>query len=368
MQVPTAFALGQTRSPLPAVATAQTARARMILPHQSQNWHSQQVEEPCILTNPKNPRQLIMFFSGVPADNKSVALIGKAWADVSAPLNWHYDSRNPIFGPGRGWDSGTIRLDSVVYVQEEDAYYIYYSGTIGSIQDRIGLAIVPAGPDGYSNVTEANIRRYGVGPILAPNDNSPFNETMVSQGAVTREWNPAKKVWNWYLYYSYRGSDGVLPGIRMAVSTDGKRWARWYNPKDPSGRGQIFPGVANTYYEWHQIFKVGSTYVLSIEAGPENGKRWRTALATSESPFYGWKPLNLDLLLQTQWKGLYREESMFHVATPAFYRIEDKWYLFVQACGRPGSNNYIDGTWDLWAMECTRKLQLNERDSIDVPR
>ena len=111
-------------------------------------WESQQVQEPCILPNPKDPARLVMFYSGVPATNRNLCFVGKAWALQSDPFTWHQDRQNPVFGPGKqGWDSGSIRLDAVLYLAEEDAYYIYYSGTTGSVQDRIGLAICPAGAD-----------------------------------------------------------------------------------------------------------------------------------------------------------------------------------------------------------------------------
>ena len=131
-------------------------------------WQSQQVEEPCILPNPKDPGRLIMFYSGVSAANRAVAAIGKAWAQVTDPWTWHQDAENPFFNPGRtGWDSGTIRLDAVLYLPEEDAYYLYYSGTTGTIHDHIGLAICPAGADGYSAVTGQAVRRWLDRPLLA---------------------------------------------------------------------------------------------------------------------------------------------------------------------------------------------------------
>ncbi len=57
-------------------------------------------------------------------------------------------------------------------------------------------------------------------------------------------------------------------------------------------------------------------------------------------------------MLQTKWKGLYSDTTLYHVATPAFYRIGDRWYLFAQACARPASDNYIDGSWELWCFDC----------------
>ena len=57
----------------------------------------------------------------------------------------------PALPVAPGHDARCIRLDAVLYLAEEDAYYIYYSGTTGSIQDRIGLAICPAGADDLSS-------------------------------------------------------------------------------------------------------------------------------------------------------------------------------------------------------------------------
>ncbi len=262
------------------------------------------------------------------------------------------DSHNPIFKPTpQGWDSGSIRLDSVLYIAEEDSYYIYYSGTTGSIQDHIGLAIVKTGEDGYSNINEHTIVRYGRSPIVSPDAAAPYLETMTSQGAVYRDWNSTSQSWHWYLYYSYRGSNGTLPGIRLAISRDGKHWEKDFNFSDPREMGHIFESNSGAYYEWHQIFKVGSTYVLSMEVGPEHGKRWRAVLATSQFPDHGWAQLDENLLLQTQWKGFYRDSTIYHVATPAWYQINGKWHLFAQACSKPMTGNYIDGHWELWVFE-----------------
>jgi len=341
-------------------------RGEIVLARASHDWMSQQIEEPCILPNPKVPGRLIMFYSAVSSSNRVVAAIGKAWADNRDPFRWYQDDANPIFRPAtHGWDSCTIRLDTVLYVSEEDAYYIYYSGTTGTVQDRIGLAICPAGPDGYSGVTAAAIARYGAAPVLAPEATAPFHEEMASQAAVMREWNAAAQCWDWYMYYSYRGRaarkpcarpDGILPGIRLATSHDGKTWTRHFNVDDPRGMGQIFQSTANAYYEWHQVFKVGTTYVLCIEVGVDHGARWRPGLAVSTDPVQGWMQLDLDTMLQTKWHGLYDDRTLYHVATPALYLIEGKWYLFAQACGRPANDNYIDGAWEMWGVACDRVI------------
>jgi len=350
-------------------AVAKPVRARVIINRASAPWQSQQVQEPCILPNPKDPARLVMFYSGVPATNRSTCFIGKAWALKSDPYTWHPDEHNPVFSPGKtGWDSGSVRLDSVLYVAEEDAYYIYYSGTKGSIQDRIGLAICPAGADGYSGITPETIRRAGNQPVLAPEPAAPFFEEMASQSAVWREWDARERRWNWFLYYSYRGKDGILPGLRLATSPDGKTWTRRFNEKDPRGMGQIFESTPGAYYEWHQAFKIGDTYFLSIEVGVEAGKRWRPVIAVSKHPATGWVQTDVDAVLQTKWAGMYRDDTIYHVATPAFYQIEGNWYLYTQACPLPANGNYIDGHWDLWCFVCERRIPtLPGFESIHIP-
>ncbi|MEK7683996.1 MAG: hypothetical protein AAB466_01095, partial [Verrucomicrobiota bacterium] len=92
-------------------------RGEVIINRKTSAWESQQVQEPCILPNPKDPARLVMFYSGVPATNRNLCFIGKAWALKSDPFTWHQDENNPVFSPGKqGWDSGSIRLDAVLYL------------------------------------------------------------------------------------------------------------------------------------------------------------------------------------------------------------------------------------------------------------
>jgi hypothetical protein len=343
--------------------------SEVIIKRTASAWESQQVQEPCILPNPKDPARLVMFYSGVPATNRSLCFIGKAWALKSDPFTWHQDPQNPVFGPGKqGWDSGSIRLDAVLYIPEEDAYYIYYSATTASVQDRIGLAVCPAGADGYSSITPAAIQRTGSQPVLSPEPTAPYSEQMASQAAVSRERDAKGQRWNWFMYYSYRGKDGTLPGLRLATSHDGKTWARHFNQNDPRGMGQIFKSTPNAYYEWHQAFKIGETYLLSIEVGISAGKRWRPVIAVSRHPDTGWEQLDEDKVLQTKWEGLYRDDTIYHVATPAFYQIKGKWFLYTQACPLPANGNYIDGQWDVWCFACDRLIPtLPGCESLYIP-
>ena len=120
--------------------------------------------------------------------------------------------------------------------------------------------------------------------------------------------------------------------------------------------GQIFQSTPGAYYEWHQASRIEGTYLLSIEVGIAAGKRWRPVIAVSQHPAAGWAQLEADALLQTKWVGLYRDETLYHVATPGRYQIAGKWYLYAQACPLPANGNYIDGQWDLWCFACERLI------------
>src|SRR5207247_7808941 len=111
----------------PGLAAAATVplkpiRAAVIIKRTTSPWESQQVQEPCILPNPKDPARLVMFYSGVPGTNRNLCFIGKAWALKSDPFTWHQDERNPMFSPGKQSSvSWSIGLAALTYRADEDA-------------------------------------------------------------------------------------------------------------------------------------------------------------------------------------------------------------------------------------------------------
>jgi hypothetical protein len=331
-----------TIDPPPKPSSLALVTNQMIFNHgKIGSWDANQVEEPCILVNPKDATKLIMFYSG--AGSGGVAAIGVAWANVSDPYTWHLHSGNPVFTKGRsGWDKTNIRLDCVLYNSASDEYWIYYSGSRRTgIADHIGLAKCPAGRDGYANIVTGRITRYSTNPILSPGGPGRTDETAVSQCAVLK--NDAI---HWYMYYSYRTASLTLPGIRQATSADGMTWTKRTG-------ADVFAATPNAYYEWHQIFKVGNTYVLSMEVGPNHGARWRPVLAYSLNPASGWVQSSPELIQQTTWPN-YGDDvttKFFHVATPAFYQIDGNWFMYYQAA--PGGA-YISQSWAMWTINCQR--------------
>ena len=136
-------------------------------------WARGQVQEPCILENPKDSSKLIMIYAGanLVAEDGGKGAIAKAWAYKSNPYVWFEYEGNPIITPDTAipFEEFSVRLDCVLYDADSDEYRIYYTGTAGrslSNSHAIGLAICPAGADGYSMVTSENIRKYPGNPVI----------------------------------------------------------------------------------------------------------------------------------------------------------------------------------------------------------
>ena len=52
--------------------------------------------------------------------------------------------------------------------------------------------------------------------------------------------------------------------------------------------------------------------------------------------------------MKTKWAN-YSDQTMYHVATPALYHINGKWYLYFQAARAGG---YSSQHWNLWGIQC----------------
>lgn len=330
-------------------APASLPAPRKIIDCGGGGWKEGQVQEPCIFVNPKDHRKLIMFYAGMGLGG-GAGCIGKAWADVSDPYTWHEDPKNPLMAsdPNSSFEGGSLRLDSVIYNKQLNEYWLYYTGGVGN---GVGLATCPAGKDGYSEATTSNVKRYEGNPILTPKGQGRDDGECASQGAVFREKG------EWYMFYSYRTGTQALPGVRLAVSHDGKHWNKI------AARDLITAAPEQLYLEWHQVYKIGNRYVLLYE-GFNGGKRWGAELATSLSLTSGWQKAPQYLIDQTKWPN-YSDETMFQVATPAIYRINHKWYMYFQAT-RPGF--YCNQHWSLWCIECDDAIRELSAASAKLAR
>ena len=55
---------------------------------------------------------------------------------------------------------------------------------------------------------------------------------------------------------------------------------------------------------------------------------------------------------QTAWPN-YRDDVMYHVATPAIYLLDGAWYLYFQAAH---SGFYCNQPWALFGLRCDRSI------------
>lgn len=309
-----------------------------IIPHTgiSGDWKEWQVQESFVFNDPNDASKLIMFYSGARPPDVQRASIGRATADLSNPFVWIDDPSNPILTPGASYYNEVyIRLDSVLYV--DGVYWLYSTGMSPNTTDKDGKPEPGFNSIHLARSTDGVHFVWCEDSILLP----AGNEREVSQGAVLKEGD------DWYMYYSYRTRSGeILPGIRLARSADGLHWTK-------TGQ-QILsrtPGSYDSrYYEWHQILKLGSDYVLLSECF--DGKHWSVSAAHSTSPGTGWTKKDTPLFERSGVPGAF---DVHHVATPAIFDVGSRVMLFYQGGNNP--DNYIMSNWDIgvaYSEELTR--------------
>ena len=309
-------------------------------------WAGGQIQEPCIMVNPKDSSKLIMFYAGMNliAVDGGKGAISKAWAYKLNPYVWYEYPGNPIITPNPAipFEEFCIRLDCILYNADSDEYWIYYTGIVGALHSgthAIGLATCSTGEDGYTQVTKENIKKYSGNPILTSTGQGRNDGTHVSQSAILIDNG------TFYMYYSYRGAE-VLPGIRYATSADGKVWVK-------KGEGDILSrgpeGSADSrYFEWKQVFEAFNKNIIIWEAF--NGKEWTVCMASSDSPDGPWTKSPKNPIFRPS--GIEGTFDKMFVATPAIYLINNKWYFYYQ--GACDGGNYSYNTWDMGAAELVR--------------
>ena len=267
---------------------------KLVINYGGGGWKDNQVQEPCILVNPKDPHKLIMFYGGATTQAKGgIGSLGKAWADVSDPWTWHEDPENPIF---RSDPKIVIRIRPHRrgdYNQPTDEYRIYYTGHSAQTHtDAIGLATCPAGDDGYKAVTAARATSNGM--------------------SGTRFYPPAGRD-AWMRRAFRRGPffgnmDRGIRSIRIGQRRKpfpASGWPRqlmasiW--KKEP-GPDLLTAAPETLYFEWHQVYKIGNRYVMLLE-GYNGGTHRGADVAISEKLTSGWRKLPTTLIDQTTWPG-----------------------------------------------------------------
>jgi hypothetical protein len=313
-----------TRHQIAALATSQG------------NFFDSQSFDPCTVVNPSDSTQVIMFFSGMGAPVASgTQSIGRATFSTSDPTtltvsNGGLPVAEQILA---GWENGGdgIRVDSCFYNSDDSKIWLYYTAH----QNQIGLM--------RSSDLGLTWTRYASNPVMMASG----DETYTSQLAVLREGS------SWHAIYSYRASGAVLPAYRYASSSDGLTWTK-------GGVDVYHDGTR--YHEFHQLFKIGSTYFLAYESGGTDVD-WDVRLATSSDPSTGWVRYSINpFLAKTGTPGAF---DRYHTATPHLIKINGLWWLFY--CGATdldqpyGSNHWQMGVAEVgaagipictWALGC----------------
>ena len=266
------------------------------------NYFDSQAFDPCIIPHPADPAKLLMMFTAMPAPTGNNSYeIARATASVSDPQTWEV-SAGPVFhvGPPGAWDSVHLRCDSLVYA--DGTLYMFYDGC-DSTYTQIGLA----------RSTDAGLTwiRDPHNPVIPTSG----DEYWTSSAAVILDNG------TWHAWYNHSTSCCVTGGEYL----DGVRDASAPAPEGPWSKTNVtLLSESPKFLEWHQVFKLGSDYVMVYETGSYSVD-WTIGLARASAagaPFV--KSVKNPILAGS---GIAGRFDRYHVATPAFFRAGGRWYL-----------------------------------------
>ncbi len=314
---PTTFAELEARSPSLVRYTGNP-----IIVHGPEAWKARQVHYPFVIIDPQDSTKLIMFYGGGSVLSSTFSL-GRATAAKSNPYSWREYSGNPIIAdykyPGEGL--GYIIGPSDVWWNEDLSRFELLSQTWNT-----GLTTYWEGlyfsNDGFTWTYE--------GVALGPDG----DEIALGNTAVIRETDI------WYMYYCYRTASAILPGIRVATSTNhGLTWTKI---------GQVLstgaPGSYDeTYIEGLSAFKLGPDYVLNYGAAKGSGFsiEYSGAYASSTSPTSGFVKSSINPFITKGTSGW--DETQ--ISTAVFCRVTTPWILYYQ--GTASTGDYNNALWDM---------------------
>jgi predicted GH43/DUF377 family glycosyl hydrolase len=231
--------------------------------------------------------------------------------------------------PGQ-WDSGCLRLGNVLKV--DSTYYLYYHANSEFIPGPVWYG--GSGDNAFGLATSTD------GVTWTRNPSNPIFEHGGDEIGIEDPVVIRVDATHWYMYYNYRSWD-VLPGIRMATSSDGITWARIsvQNVLRTGGAGSW----DSTYIEHSQIYAIAGHYVLIYEGfeGWPNGP-WSIGIAYSDSPTGPFTKYSGNPIFSCS--GVSGAFDQYQVATPSLHYHAGVWYLFYQG---GAALNYGDSTWKM---------------------
>lgn len=295
-------------------------------------WQSGQTFEQVVLVDPHNAARLLMYYCG--QRNGGIGGgIGRCTASAAAPTVWTPYAGNPLMtaigdeSAGKAWYSDQIRLDSVIYDPVADQIRLYTTGrNLLTGHDSVGLWTSP-GTDGVAFTQNAG------NPIWTPAQATGIGGvtvTDVSQLCVYRF-----DATHWYGYYCHRGSDGVLPNIRLCTSSDGIAW---------TDTATVAWTKLGTY---DSVYVEGKNQILALDqyvliTSSFDGTHWVCAAGTSPALTGAFTPLATPIFKASGVPGTYDETL---VSCPSIYNLNGKWYLFYCGTNQPLGSNYNVAYW-----------------------
>ncbi|MFA6470133.1 MAG: LamG-like jellyroll fold domain-containing protein [Bacteroidota bacterium] len=233
--------------------------------------------------------------------------------DITVPGS--YGAEEIMLAPpgGTNWDGDFVRLGSIVL--SGGTYYMFYGGYLGTNGPAIGLATSPDG---------ATWTRTG-SPILSPDATyiSVEDPDVILDSDGT-----------WVMYYSYRTSGAVLPGVLAATSLNGITWTKI---GEVLHIGSTYDSV---YIEGHEIYKESSVYYLIYDC--YDGTSWSIAIASSTNRIGTFSRYASNPVFEKS--GVVSSFDQYHVATQDVFEFGGYWYMYFQ-----GGDNaaYISSNWKL---------------------
>ncbi len=222
------------------------------------SWDEDDVETPTVL---KEGDVYRMWYTGdVGTAPSQIGL-----ATSTDGVNWTKSPDNPVMSPEEAWESGGIRVGSVI--SDRSIYKMWYTGFDSNGNRHVAYA---TSPDGVTWT------KYGGNPVLEVGTFGSWDDDDVGKPSVIKE-NGIYQMW-------YEGYDGVTTRIGHATSSDGTNWIKdtsnptletgvpgdwdWLHAHSPSA--VIYGG---TYLLWYSgrtlppLSQIG--YALS-----SNGRDW----------------------------------------------------------------------------------------------
>lgn len=303
---------------------SRSAPTAPIINYGGSGWKSFQLLDPVPLIDPQDPTKILLFFGGGgPGINGINLSIGRATASIASDLtnsaSWTEYAGNPVIGIGPGVCGR--RVDSVIVINA-NLLWLYSTNC-----DTNDISLFTSTDNGFTWTLDP------ASPVLTPTGQGRNDGTVVSQGSVFRD-----GLTTWTMIYSYRTSTVILPGFRYATSSDGKTWTK-------GGAGDILSNGPNgssdvTLMEDHQIFKIGSTYLMFYDACVpglclESG-------AYSSSLTSGWQKFGANPIFQgSKVAGSF---DKFHSTTAGVFQAGSVWYMLYTGNGNV-QEPYGNGNW-----------------------